>query len=85
MEKELNINFNDLELNNLKENLDNLRFFIYEYIPIRLQEIFSEINAKYGLNVIGASVLNGKLLIICSKRFGNTKAVLSLNAPQDVI
>ena len=61
---------------------ENVKIFVEDYVPIRLQEIFSELNDKFGLNVVEAIVFNGKLIIVC-KSGSLGKTILGLTAKQE--
>lgn len=76
-----NINLNEIiaELGKLNVDLKDIRIFLEDYAPVRLQEIFSYINGKYNLDVIEAMVLEGNLIIMCVKRRSNeNKTILGL-------
>ncbi|MEM0084157.1 MAG: hypothetical protein QXP50_01940 [Candidatus Methanomethylicia archaeon] len=78
-----NINLNEIiaELEKLNVDVKDTRIFLEDYVPIRLQEIFSYINGKYNLDVIETMVLEGNLVIICVKRRVNgSKTILGLTA-----
>jgi len=82
---QLNSNLNEIkfELEKLKINLENVKIFIYDYVPMRLQEIFSQLNGKYGLNVVEAMVLEGKLIVICRRSGESLKTMLGLTVIHD--
>lgn len=61
---------------------ENVKIFVEDYVPIRLQEIFSELNDKFGLNVVEVIVFNGKLIIVC-KSGSLGKTILGLTAKQE--
>lgn len=81
---ELKMNINDLKRDLGSHDLEdkNVRIFVEDYVPIRLQELFSELNDKFSLNVVEAIVFNGKLIIIC-KSGGLRKTILGLTANQE--
>ncbi|MCS7369127.1 MAG: hypothetical protein NDF57_05395 [archaeon GBS-70-058] len=78
-----------MDIDKLKKELgiydledENVKIFVEDYVPIRLQEIFSELNDKFGLNVVEVIVFNGKLIIVC-KSGSLGKTILGLTAKQE--
>ncbi len=63
----------DIDVNNLREELrrrglssDDVNIYALNYVPMRLQHIFFELN-KLDLIVIEARIIESKLLLICAK------------------
>jgi len=63
----------DIDVNNLREelrrrglSLDDVNIYALNYVPMRLQHIFFELN-KLDLIVIETRIIESKLLLICAK------------------
>ncbi len=67
LSRKFNVNISELEneLRTLGLSLNDIRIYVLDYIPMRLQHLFFELR-DLGLIIVEARVVEGKLILLCA-------------------